>query len=137
MIFTILYQAFVIWLAYKNAEWSNPTESYKIKHWLNGLCHLTAAGLIGWFFGWQYSVSLLLFTRVVFDASMNLFRHYGLGYISPRPESVLDKLEKKFIIWLTFKIYRRRYLVSETDIERVAIYFRVLLLVLGILFLII
>lgn len=135
MILVILYQIFVIWLAYKNSQWSNPTEAHKIKHWLNGLCHITAGGLVGFFFGWWLFVSLLLITRVVFDVSMNLFRKKDVGYVSPSPDSKIDKLERDFIFWLSSIIYKSRTIITADDIEKTAIGFRITIFLTGIILL--
>ena len=122
MIFIFLYQAFVIWLAIKNAKWSNTKDEWKIKHWLNGLIHLAVSGLIGYFFGWNLAFSNLIFTRIVFDTTMNIRRDLSLGYVSPDPESKLDQAEK----WIVLKLAGKN--PTENKIEWVAIWFRIFLL---------
>jgi hypothetical protein len=91
----LIYGLFLIGLAYKNADWANAKEAWKIKHWLNGLFHLVFSGLMAFFFGWFNFICGLLFCAVIFDTSMNLFRHYNPFYVSPNPKSKIDQLEKR------------------------------------------
>lgn len=134
MIFVILYQIFVVWLSYKN--YYLISSGKKVKHWLNGMIHVLVSLMIGWGYGWQYCISNLILTRVVFDTSLNIFRHLSLGYVSPLPASWLDKQEKKFIFWIAGIVYKKRTIISENKIERLAIYFRLVLLICGVLLLI-
>jgi hypothetical protein len=145
MIPVVLYQIFVIWLARKNASWSNPADVHKIKHTLNGLCHLAAAGIVWYFFTWTLAVSLLLITRVVFDATYNMAMDNGLGYIPQKPKSRLDQLEKLFfkinkleewfILLIVKIICRRKTVIPDYVVERVAIVFRLKVLSTGIILL--
>ena len=89
-----LYGSFLIYLAHKNAMWANEKEKWKIKHWLNGLCHCVFTGLMILFFGWQ-NISALCFCAVVFDTAMNLFRKLNPFHVSPDPKSVIDRIEKR------------------------------------------
>lgn len=135
MIWILVYQVFVGWLAYKNAEWSNPEDEYKIRHWLNGLLHIMASFAIGYFYEWNIGVSNLLFTRVVFDSVMNVCRELGLGYVSPKPESWIDKAEKWIVLRLSEWIYLKKRNVSDNDIEKVAIGVRIFILIKAIILL--
>ena len=92
MTLVILYQIAVIYLAYKNAEMIYNDEP--INHTNNALLHLLAAAIV-LPSGLVNSISLLLLTRIVFDFALNFFRGYSLGYVSPRPASKIDKIEKK------------------------------------------
>ena len=83
-----LYLLFVVWLAYRDAN-----RLTKIRHWLNGLFHLTAAGVMFLIRGWVDCVCLLLLTRVFFDSFFALFRNMPIFYKSPVPKSVVDKIE--------------------------------------------
>jgi len=91
MIAVFVYQIFVVWLAYDNAE--RIAQGKRIYHGLNGLLHLLAAAIV-LVHGWQYSVALLFLTRIVFDSSLNLFRNLSLGYVTPKPKSIIDKVEQ-------------------------------------------
>jgi hypothetical protein len=133
MIFVLLYQCFSGFLAWFN-YWLIKNNRH-IYHALNGALHLIAASLIGYFEGWNYGVSCLLFTRVVFDFVLNAFRHLGAGYVSPHPASKVDELEKWVVFWLSEKIYKKKVIISSEDIEKVAIGVRIILLVLAIMFL--
>src|SRR5687768_2428562 len=98
MIYIFFYQLFVVWLAWDNTK--RILENLKIIHWLNGLLHIAASVAIGFSTEWNYGVANLFFTRVFFDSSLNLFRGLPLGYISPDPKSIVDKIEK----WIVLKM---------------------------------
>ena len=86
------YLLFVVILAWDNAK--RIDQDKKIKHWLNGLAHLSMAGIL-YFVDWKLSVALLCLVRVTFDISLNLFRGFPIDYVSLKPKSVIDKIEKK------------------------------------------
>jgi len=133
MIFVLIYCLFAVVLAYYNFRLIE--RGKRIYHGLNGLLHLSAAIIIGAKLGWVYGVSLLLLVRVVFDTTLNIFRSLGVGYISDDPHSIIDKIEGKFIELIATGIYWKRKYVSESDIERVAIFFRLVVLITGIILL--
>lgn len=64
-------------------------------HWLNALIHLTIAsfGLI--VFGWAIGVAILFESNIAFNVALNLFRNKSVDYVSSRPASLVDQLEKK------------------------------------------
>jgi hypothetical protein len=107
----------------------------RIYHALNGSLHLAAAITIWYYTGWNYGVSCLLFTRVVFDTVLNVLRSNGVGYISPNPLSWLDKQEKQLVLWLAAIIYCKRRIIKDEDIEWVAIGIRVIILITAVIFL--
>lgn len=86
------YLLFVVILAWDNAK--RIDKDKKIKHWLNGLAHLSMAGIL-YFVDWKLSVALLCLVRVTFDISLNLFRWLPINYVSPKPASFIDKIEKQ------------------------------------------
>lgn len=133
MIWIFIYQLLVVCLAYKNADWSNPKEEHKIKHWLNGLIHIAASFTIGYFYEWNLGLSNLLFTRIVFDTAYNIFMKNGLGYVTPDPESLIDKAETWIVIKLSEWIYVEKRNISDNDIERVAIGVRIVILIAAII----
>jgi hypothetical protein len=133
MIFVLLYQCLAGFLAWWN--YTLIKNNRRIYHALNGALHLTAASLIGWFEGWNYGVSCLLFTRVIFDFVLNVLRHLGAGYVSPAPASKVDQLEKWIVLELSEIVYRKKRIINDEDIERVAIGVRIILLGLAIMFL--
>lgn len=133
MIWIFIYQLAVIWLAYLNSLWSNPEDEHKIKHWLNGLVHLVISFLIGYIYEWNFGLANLIFTRIVFDTSYNIFMKNGLGYVSSEPESIIDKIEKWIVLKTSGWIYKKN--ISENDIERIAIEFRILILITAIILL--
>jgi hypothetical protein len=92
MILIIPYIVFTIWLAQDNAD--RILYGKKIHHWLNGMIHIAAATGLYFISGWKDAVSLLLLIRVTFDTALNLFRGLGIGYVSPKPKSVVDRFEK-------------------------------------------
>lgn len=133
MIFVLLYtclSGFIAWFNYILIK-----QGKNIKHWLNGASHISAAVLIGYFTNWNYGLAVLCFVRVVFDTVLNIFRHKGVGYISPAPASMIDKAEQWMILELAEIICRKKRIISDTDIERVAIGFRIIILLTGIIFL--
>lgn len=92
MLIILPYLAFCVVLAYDNSQ--RIKAGKRIYHGLNGALHLLATGATFWAYGWNDSLSLLLSVRVVFDVSLNLFRGLGIGYVSPKPKSWIDKAEK-------------------------------------------
>ena len=108
----------------------------KIYHALNGILHITAAGIAFYLYDWQHSVALLCLVRVIFDTTLNIFRSLGLGYLSPSPASIVDKIEVKAVELLATFVYWKRKYISDDDIEMVAIVLRVVILLAGIFLLI-
>lgn len=91
MIIHLPYLLFVVLMAYRDSE--NLTN---IRHWLNGLFHCVAAGLMTYFFSWQDGLTLLLLTKTVFDTSFSLFRGLNPFYSSPdKKKAWTDRLEQK------------------------------------------
>ena len=86
------YLLFVVILAWDNANRIDKDKT--IKHWLNGLAHLSMAGIL-YLVDWKLSVALLCLVRVTFDISLNLFRGLPINYVSPKPASGIDKIEKQ------------------------------------------
>ena len=126
MIFILLYQCLAGFLAWWN--YILIKQGRRIYHALNGALHIGAAFLIGYYTEWNYGVSCLLFTRVVFDTVLNIFRHLGLGYISPAPLSKVDQIEKWLVLEVSEIVYKKKRIISDEDIERVAIGFRIFIL---------
>ena len=92
MIYAFIYQFFVIWLAKDNAN--RIEQGKRIYHGLNGCLHLLAACLV-LPTGLINSISLLILTRVVFDLSLNSFRGLPFDYVTHKPKSIVDKIERK------------------------------------------
>ena len=130
MILVLIYQCLAGFLAWWN--YILIKNNKRIYHALNGALHILAALLIGYFTKWNYGVSCLLFTRVVFDTVLNIFRHKGVGYVSPAPLSKVDQIEKKIVLWLASK---GRVFVTEERIEWTAIFFRIFILIAASVFL--
>lgn len=93
LFFLLLYGGFCVWFAKVNYVWIY--EQKKVKHFWNGLVHLTASAIAYYFFGWRAAMAILLIARLVFDVALNLFRGMGIDYVSPKPKSIVDKIEKK------------------------------------------
>lgn len=89
----LLYIPFCLFFAWLNA-W-RIKNGKRIYHGLNGTIHLIVAGLVGWFWEWNYGIAILFITRVFFDWSLNLFRGLPLGYVSINPKSIIDRIEKR------------------------------------------
>jgi len=87
-----IYIPFCIWLAYNNAQ--RIKDDKPIKHWLNGLLHILTAILATFFEGWLIGLSVLLSVRIAFNTALNLFRGLPIDYVSQKPKSVMDKVEK-------------------------------------------
>ena len=66
-----------------------------VNHFLNGCIHITFASTALFLFDWKIALAILFQSRVVFDVVLNLFRELPIGYVSPKPTSVVDKFEKK------------------------------------------
>lgn len=92
IIYLSIYALFCVVLAKINAEMIE--DGMKIDHKLNGALHITWA-ICAVFFEWYHPLTVLFTGRVLFDVSLNLFRGLKVGYVSPGPESVIDRAEKK------------------------------------------
>lgn len=137
MIFILLYQifsgGFLAWFNYWILkEFGDIGEDM---HKINGGLHIIAACLIGFFCHWQLGVACLLFTRVVFDTALNIWRDLGLGYVSPNPDSWVDQKEKAIILWIAAKVHKKRTLIPDQDIQWIAIAFRIIILITAVLLL--
>lgn len=65
------------------------------KHWLNATIHVTMA-VFGWLiFGWPIGLAVLFESNLAFNIALNTFRDLSIGYVPPKPTSLIDKLEKK------------------------------------------
>lgn len=126
MITIFIYQLFIIWLAYKNAAITGPDKTPK--YFWCGLMHCGVAAITWYFYGWKLAVANLLFTRVISDVALNVFRKNSLGHILPVPESKVDKIEKWIVLRISEWIYRNKRNVSDNHIEWVAIGLRLILL---------
>lgn len=92
IIYELIYGLFCIFFAGINNEWIQ--EGKRIKHGWNGLLHIAVASA-GWIiWGWPVAVIILCNTRVIFDISLNLFRELPIDYVSPKPVSIVDRVEK-------------------------------------------
>jgi hypothetical protein len=92
MIWLLLYAIACIGLAAFNADLIR--DGKRIYHFWNGAIHLTAAILIGYFTNWQYGLAVLFIARLFFDVSLNLMRGLSIDYVSPKPKSIVDRVEK-------------------------------------------
>lgn len=101
-----IYIPFCIWLAYDNAQ--RIKDDKPIKHWLNGLLHILTAIVATFFEGWLIGLSVLLAVRIVFNTALNAFRGLPIDYVSPKPKSLVDKIEKRLFGnngWIPLIIY--------------------------------
>lgn len=98
--------------AYLVNTWVDWSKGRRIKHFWNGLIHLTFATLLYFKYasgrhidlfglpiylnGIRYAICLLCVARIFFNLSYNYFHEprLSLRYISKTPRSVLDKAEK-------------------------------------------
>ena len=135
MLLVLFYQCFAGFLAWWNYILIKNNQFKNYLHTANGILHICASLTIGYYSEWNYGISSLLFTRVVFDTVLNILRHKGLGYVSPAPASKIDQIEKKIVFWIAAKVHKKRALIAEEDIERVAICFRIFILGLATTFL--
>lgn len=87
------YCVFCVVLAAANADMIG--DGKKINHFWNGLWHFIAATLGTIFWGWMVGVIILCEARVVFDSSLNLMRGLPIDYVSIKPASIVDKVEKR------------------------------------------
>lgn len=93
IIVQILYVLFCIGLAYIN--WLIIRSNERVYHGVNGAVHV-----LFWLAAylatkeWLLLIILPILGRFVFDAALNTFRHYPLGYVSKTPKSIVDKLEQ-------------------------------------------
>lgn len=92
MIWLLLYAIACIGLAAYNNDLIR--DGKRIYHAINGAIHLTAAILIGYFTNWQHGLAVLFIARLFFDVSLNIMRGLAIDYVSPKPKSIVDRIEK-------------------------------------------
>lgn len=92
ILYELAYLVFVIWLAINNAD--RIELGKRIYHGLNGALHLAAAAGAWFVFGWEVAVALLLLVRATFDTALNLARGKAVDYVSQKPKSIVDKIER-------------------------------------------
>ena len=88
----LLYIPVSIAFAWLNARWIK--QGKHIYHFWNGLLHILVAIGVGIVTKWEFSLAVLFIARVFFDWALNLMRGLPLGYVSPKPKSIVDRLEK-------------------------------------------
>ena len=100
------YLLFVVILAWDNAK--RIGQDKHIKHWLNGLAHLSMACIL-YFVDWRLSVALLFLVKLVFDSALNTFRKNGIDYISPEVKKISSLwsalIKGKFADYIEYKIF--------------------------------
>lgn len=92
VLYEIIYLLICIAFAGLNAAWIQ--DGKKIKHGWNGLLHITVAAVAWWIYAWPVFIIILCNTNVVFNISLALFRGKHPFYVSPKPVSIIDKIEK-------------------------------------------
>ena len=95
-----------VWMAGRDAQLLHNKKT--VDHLTNALIHICVASVIGIFYEWYHFFGILLMARIVFDTSLNVFRHFNPFYVSPSPSSFVDKVEKKIFGsngWLPKLIY--------------------------------
>ena len=101
MIWLLLYIIPCIAFAKINSNWTKYKVDWakgkKIKHFWNGLLHLTVA-VTSWFIfhQWQAPVIVILLARLVFDTAYYLFMGHSIDYVTLTPKSITDKVEQFF-----------------------------------------
>lgn len=65
-----------------------------IHHWMNGLIHITFASIAAFLFWWGCFFIILLNARTFFDGFLSYFRFGRFNYVSLKPKSWVDRLEK-------------------------------------------
>jgi hypothetical protein len=93
VLFQIIYTVWVVWFAYLNKLWIRNDAGFR--HWANAIAHLSASVFVGLHWGWLYGFAILFEVRAIFDGTLSLFRGLSFDYVSPKPSSFFDKVEKK------------------------------------------
>lgn len=93
LIFQAVTVAFVIYFAYMNSLWIKRDHAFR--HWANALVAISCASYAGLTFGWNYGLAILFLARSLFDGSLSLFRGLSFDYVSPKPASRIDQVEKR------------------------------------------
>lgn len=89
----VIYALFCIFFAYANYRVIEVLNQ-KIRHGINGIFGIVTSI---YFFTqhWEIGLSILFIGRLFFDSSLSLFRGKKLGYVSPNPISIIDRVEKR------------------------------------------
>jgi hypothetical protein len=92
----IVYALFCIFWAYLNYIIIERLDD-EVKHWFNGLMHLSVCIFSGFAIHFLAAITMLLIGRLFFDVSLNIFRMgwRNIGYVPRYPKSIIDKIEKK------------------------------------------
>ncbi len=83
-----------IYLAKHDAQALKEDRPQDISHPINGAVHIGASLLLWIAGGFPHFFAGLLESVIVFDISMNLFRHLSPFYLPIKPKSLKDKIEK-------------------------------------------
>jgi hypothetical protein len=86
------YGAFCVAFSYLNAYWIKRNK--RIYHGLNGGLHLAIIISCAVFIQPVLALLMPFEGRVLFDWPLNLFRDLPIGYVSQKPDSVIDRMEK-------------------------------------------
>ncbi len=90
----VLYALLCIGFAYVN-YWLIEKKNARIYHGLNGAIHLLLIGICGYIYGLWIAMVMLFIGRLFFDVALNLIRGKAIDYVSPRPKSIVDRVEKR------------------------------------------
>jgi hypothetical protein len=71
------------------------TNGLRVRHGINGFAHIAALYVMYDNFGWLPAIALFFAIRPIFDVALNLFRGLPVDYVTPKPKSIIDKLEQK------------------------------------------
>lgn len=86
------YTVFCILLAFINYRVIK--KGWRVKHAYNGALHLACLFLIWHYYDLKLMLASAFMAKIVFDVTLNLLRKLPVGYISPKPKSIIDRVEK-------------------------------------------
>ncbi len=88
-----IYVGWVVWFAFLNKKWID--DGWRIRHAVNGVAHLIAAFVAYLNFGWPIAIAILFIVATFFDGFLSMFRGLSFDYVSPKPMSIKDRIEKR------------------------------------------
>ncbi len=100
-----------IYLAKHDADAIKQDRPQDISHVINGAIHIGASLLLWIAGGFPHFFAGLLESVIVFDVSMNLFRHLSPFYLPIKPKSIKDKAEK-YIFFNSGLVAKIFYLIA-------------------------
>jgi hypothetical protein len=90
----IAWVVFCLFFAYVNYRLIEKVQE-RVRHGINGIFGAVTCAYFGLCVDWRLGLVMLFEGRLFFDSLLNFLRFKRINYVSPKPASIIDQLEKK------------------------------------------